>query len=133
MFGQNLKTEFEVQKIIKDLKDSSSGWDEIDAGILKTSLNHITLPFTHICNLSLLDGVFPKELKIARVCPIFKGGNPMLFVQYRPVSVLPVMSKVLERIMYNRIYDFLQDLEALYSYQFGFKNFLNRISPDVIY
>ena len=45
----------------------------------------------------------------------------MLFVQYRPVSVLPVMSKVLERIMYDRIYEFLQDLDALYSYQFGFR------------
>ena len=113
--------ELEVRKTIKHLKDSSSGWDEIDAGMLKLSLDHITVPFTHICNLSLTHGVFPRELKIARVCPIFKGGNPMLFVQYRPVSVLPVMSKVLERIMYDRIYEFLQDLEALYNYQFGFR------------
>ena len=45
----------------------------------------------------------------------------MQFIQYRPVSVLPIMSKVLERIMYDRIYEFLQDLDALYSYQFGFR------------
>ena len=111
----------EITEVIKNLKDSSSGWDEIDASMLKLSLNSIIAPFKHICNLSLLNGIFPKELKIARVCPIFKNGNPMHFVQYRPVSVLPVMSKVLEKIMYNRVYTFLQDLELLYEFQFGFR------------
>ena len=111
-----------MKKIVKDLKPSGCGWDELDANALKLSLNYIMSPFKHICNLSLKRGEFPRELKVARVCPIYKGGNPMLFVQYRPVSVLPVMSKVLERIMYDRIYEFLKDLGALYSYQFGFRN-----------
>ena len=70
----------EITEIIKNLKDSSSGWDEIDTSMLKLSLKKILVPFTHICNLSLSTGVFPKELKIARVCPIFKNGNPMHFV-----------------------------------------------------
>ena len=113
--------EEEIMQIIKNLKDSSCGWDEIDSSMLKLSLTSISAPFTHICNTSLLTGVFPKELKIARVCPIFKNGNPMHFVQYRPVSVLPVMSKVLEKIMYNRVYTFLQDLKQLYEFQFGFR------------
>ena len=117
----NPVNEAEVLEVIKNLKDSSSGWDEIDASNLKISSTTIVVPFTHICNLSLLNGVFPKELKTARVCPIFKNGNPMHFVQYRPVSVLPVMSKVLEKIMYNRVYSFLQDLKLLYEFQFGFR------------
>ena len=113
--------ENEIIKVIKNLKDSSAGWDDINASLFKLSINSVITPFTHICNLSLLNGVFPNELKIARVCPIFKSGNPMHFVQYRPVSVLPVMSKVFERIMYDRIYTFMHDLKLLYEFQFGFR------------
>ena len=111
----------EVIKIIKDLKSSSAGWDEIDASIFKSSLQSIIIPFTHICNLSLRDGVFPNEMKVAKVCLVFKGSNLIFFVQYRPVSVLPVMSKVLERIMYDKIYTFLQSMDLLYAFQFGFR------------
>ena len=108
-------------KIVKNLKDSSAGWDAISPNIFKLSFEKIVEPFTHICNLSLQNGVFPSEMKIAKVCPIFKNGNVMLFTQYRPVSVLPVMSKVLEKIMYDRLYAFLIDMEILYEYQFGFR------------
>ena len=60
-------------------------------------------------------------MKIAKVCPIYKNGNVMVFVQYRPVSVLPVLSKVLERIMYDRVYEFLQEMGVLYEFQFGLR------------
>ena len=111
----------EIMKIIKHLKNSSSGWDDINADCFKLSCEYILVPFTHICNLSLQNGIFPDEMKIAKVCPIYKNGNAMLFVQYRPVSVLPVMSKVLEKVMYDRIYNFLQELDLLYELQFGFR------------
>jgi len=85
------------------------------------SSNNILEPFTHICNLSIQNGIFPNEMKIAKVSPIFKNGNAILFAQHRPISMLPVMSKVLEKVMYDRLYNFFQDMELLYEFQFGFR------------
>ena len=76
----------------------------------------------HIFNISLAKGVFPDELKIARVTPIFKKGSNTLVTNYRPISVLPCFSKLLERIMYNRLYKFLLENNILYQKQFGFQN-----------
>ena len=66
--------------------------------------------------------IFPDKLKIARVTPIFKKGNNTLLTNYRPISVLACFSKLLERIMYNRLYKFLQENNILYQKQFGFQN-----------
>ena len=60
----------------------------------------------HIFNNSINTGIFPDNLKIAKVIPIFKSGDESLLTNYRPISVLPAFSKVLERIMYNRIYNY---------------------------
>ena len=79
------------------------------------------MPLTHICNLSFQKGVFPTELKIANVVPIYKSGDEMIFTNYRPVSVLPVFSKLLERLMYNRLIGFINANNLLYEYQFGFQ------------
>ena len=86
------------------------------ASILKFSLPVIRSPLTHILNLSLLEGVFPNELKIANVLPLYKADDDMLFNNYRPVSVLSVLSKVFERIMYDRLISFLEwdELEEAY-------------------
>ena len=65
-------------------------------------------PLTYILNLSLLEGVFPSELKVGNVLPLFKADDDMLFNNYRPVSLLSVLSKVFERIMYNRLISFLK-------------------------
>ena len=72
--------------------------------------------------MSLAQGVFPKELKIAKVIPIYKSGDCKTINNYRPVSVLPVFSKVFERrpIMYNIIFSFLNSFNLLYKYQLRF-------------
>lgn len=70
---------------------------------IKQSIHCIAAPLTHIVNLSITHGVVPKEMKVARVVPIFKSGDQTLFTNYRPISVLPCFSKFLERIIYNRI------------------------------
>ena len=72
-------------------------------------------------NLSLTDGIFPNELKLACVVPIFKTGDPIQYSNYRPVSVLPVLSKIYERIMYQRLLSFISDNDLLYKLQFGFR------------
>ena len=79
------------------------------------------MPLAYICNLSFQMGIFPSEMKLANVVPIYKSGDEMLFSNYRPVSVLPVFSKVLERLMYNRLIEFINDNNLLYEYQFGFQ------------
>ena len=76
----------------------------------------------HIFNISLAKGVFPDKLKIARVTPIFKKGNNSLVTNYRPISLFPCFSKLLERIMYNRLYKFLLENNILYQKQFGFQS-----------
>ena len=64
---------------------------------------------------------FPRELKLANVVPIYKAGDDKEFTNYRPVSILPVFSKILERVMYNRLIDFLDKYKILYELQFGFR------------
>ena len=75
----------------------------------------------YITNLSFQTGVFPRELKITNIVPIFKAGDEMVFTNYRPVSVLPVFSKILERLMYNRLIEYINENKLLYKYQFGFQ------------
>ena len=71
--------------------------------------------------LSLEKGIFPDDLKIARVTPVFKGGDRSKLGNYRPISVLSCFSKILERIMHNGIYKYLQENKILYPKQFGFQ------------
>ena len=78
-------------------------------------------PLPHICNLSLQEGTFPDEMKIAYVLPLFMSDDPEIFNNYRPVSVLCSLSKVFERVMYNSVKDYLNKYEILFSYQFGFR------------
>ena len=66
-------------------------------------------------------GIFPDQLKIAKVTPIFKQGEGYLVSNYRPISVLSCFSKILERVMYNRLYSFLINNNILYNKQFGFQ------------
>ena len=84
--------------------------------------DEIIVILKHIFNISLAKGVFPDKLKIARVTPIFKKGNNTLVAIYRPISVLPCFSKLLERIIYNRLYKFLLENNIFYQKQFGFQN-----------
>ena len=113
--------EDEVESIIKTLKEGSTGWDDISAKIVKKTYRSFISPLVHIMNLSILSGVFPSEMKIARVVPLFKSGDPTIFSNYRPVSVLPLFSKILERLMYTRLLSFINVHNVLYAYQFGFR------------
>ena len=111
-------SENEVLRIIDNFNDSSAGWDEIKLRIMKNIKESTKTALTH--NKSFSNGLFPSELKIANVLPIFISGE-MVFSNYRPVSVLPVFSKVLERLMYNRLICFIDEIKLLYDYHFGFQ------------
>ena len=78
-------------------------------------------PLLHIFNQSLQSGIFPDNLKIARVTPLFKKGSNSELVNYRPISVLPCFSKILEKIMCNHLYKNLKEKDILYKKQVGFQ------------
>ena len=72
-------------------------------------------------NWFLENGIFPKILKLGTISPIFKKGDPRYLDNYRPVSTLPIFGKILEKIIYSRLYDFLTAFDAIYDRQFGFR------------
>ena len=109
-----------MSKIILGLKDSSAGWDNIYSKITKQTYQHILPMLTHLFNLSITKGSGPTALKIGKVAQIYKNKNCMLVNNFRPVSVLPLSSKILERIMYFRILSFFNKHNLFYKYQFGF-------------
>ena len=113
--------QYEVKNIIMALKISSPGWNEISPKIIKDSYEARITPLTYVLNLSITKGIFPKELKLAKVIPIHKGDRNNIISNYRPVSLLPVFSKILERLMYNRLLSFINKHKLLYDLQFGFR------------
>ena len=100
---------------------TAAGFDNIYMDIVKKTIDIICKPLAHIINLSLSNGVVPKQLKIARVLPIFKSGDQELYVNYRPVSVLPVISKLMEKVVYKRLYSYLIKNNILFHNQYGFR------------
>ena len=111
----------EINSIVSNLKNNATGSDDISAVYLKMSLPSIANPLVYICNMSLSEGVFPTQLKMANVVPLYKCDDPMMFNHYRPVSLLCTLSKVFEKIMYNRLIKFLDKFSILYEYQFGLR------------
>ena len=114
-------TDQEVNNIIKQLKDGAPGKHGIIYLSLRLVSDFIVKSITRTVNLSFSQGVYPNELKIALVSPLYKAKDPMYFSNYRPVSLLSTFSKILAKLMYNRILDFLNQHNILHIYQFGFR------------
>ena len=113
--------ESEIRKIVLSLKEGAPGIDEITSKALKYVIDHVVSPISHVCRLSLIQGYFPQELKLAKIVPLYKSNDPSHFNNYRPISLLSVFSKIIEKVMYERLYDYLITLQILYEYQFGFQ------------
>lgn len=117
------------------------GYDNISMRVIQHSFHLISTPLVNIINLSLSKGIFPDKLKIGKVIPIYKTEDPSLFVNYRPISLLPNFSKFFEKVMYNRLVDFAETNEIFYLRQFGFRknhstshaliHLLNKISSAI--
>ena len=115
--------DLELENAFASLKtNKSSGYDDASSDFVKKVSDEPFVILKHIFNISLIKGIFPDKLKIARVTTIFKKGNNSLINNYRPISILPCFSKLLERIMYNRLYNFLVEKNILHQKQFGFQN-----------
>ena len=111
-----------VKKVIEKLKPkSSSGHDGISSALLK-EINLITVKIiTLIINQSLSTGIFPDKLKLAKVVPVFKKDNPHMTGNYRPISLLPAISKVFEKIAFEQLYGYFTKNNLLYKSQYGFR------------
>ena len=89
--------------------------------VIKEACDSKTVPLTHILNLSLSEGVVPDELKISKVTPLYKADNETIISNYRPVSVLPVFSKILKHLFQTRLNAFIEKHNILYQYKLGFR------------
>ena len=117
-----LIVELEIMKIVDQLKpNKSAGHDKIGNSIIKKVSDEIVKPLTCIFNLSLSTGIVPENLKVAKVLSIHKKDDATVFSNYRPVSLLPCFSKILEKLVFNRCVDYTNIHEILNDKQFGFR------------
>ena len=118
----NPVTKNEIIKIVENMKnDTSPGIDNIDIKVVKYVITLISEPISFIFNECLLDGSFPMNMKIARVTPIYKKGSKNDVNNYRPISVLRIFSKILEKCIYNRLIYFINRYNILLKNQYGFR------------
>jgi hypothetical protein len=89
--------------------------------LIKTIKHEILKPLTIIINQTLNTGIFPDNLKIAKVIPLYKKDDEMIFSNYRPISLLPAISEFFERIMFNQLYNYFQTHKLFYSSQYGLR------------
>ena len=130
-FFANPTDECEVYRIISNLKDSAApGWDGIANKILKLNKCHLVPAIVFLCNLSISSGEVPTVMKMANVCPIYKSGDKSLISNYRPISLLTSLSKILEKIMNTRLLHYLEKNGILSNNQFGFRK--NRSTEDAV-
>ena len=121
-----------ILDIVKNIKSKTSmDNNNISTNLLKKSIVHITEPLSHIINISLSTGVFPEEMKVAKVIPIFKSGDNTVFNNYRPISLLPIFSKILEKIVAKKIENFLNDTKQFNMHQFGFRANHSTVHPII--
>lgn len=123
-------TESEVRDIIRGLRKCAVGWDGIPTELLKSASPVLTPIITYICNLAITTGTFPNALKKAIVHPIHKSGDRANVCNYRPISVLSALSKILEKIINRSLVGFLETNKIISENQFGFRR--SRSTEDAI-
>ena len=108
---------------MKQLKrQKATGVDDLPPGLLKDISEYIADPLCHIINLSIRTATIPTKWKIAKLIPIYKSGSVKLPENFRPISVLPVLSKLLEKHIHRQYMDFLEEERLLSDCQFGYRS-----------
>ena len=112
----------EVSDVIASLDlHKAIGPNSIPTKLLKLLNKDISNPLAGLYNLSFSTGMFPSILKVSKIIPIHKKDSKIICSNYRPISLLSNLGKILERLMYNRVYKFLEKNSLIYSLQFGFR------------
>ena len=111
----------EIKEIILSLDiNKSLGPNSVPVFILKVCDHLFAHYLSAIINISFVTGIFPDLCKVAQVIPVFKKDDPLNCLNYRPISLLPVFSKIFEKVIYKRMYDYLEKNKLIYNCQFGF-------------
>ena len=115
-------TSNDILKITEELSGKqSSGHDNLSTALLKQIINIILPEVTLIFNQMVVSSIFPNDLKIAKVIPIYKKENPQLLNNYRPIALLPAISKIFEKALAKQIYDYFTYNSIIYESQYGFR------------
>ena len=114
-------SEEEVIGIINALENKPSGPTSIPIKMLKMIPDLIIIPLCRIINMSFITGVFHEILKIVKVIPVHKGGSTQDMNNFRPISLLSIFDKIMEKLLHKRLYDFLEKNNILFKNQFGFR------------
>ena len=123
--------ELEILEITRSLSNKKSrGVDDIPQDLLKATIWSILTPLNNIINSSLSSGIYPDKLKIAKVIPLYKNEDKTDPNNYRPVSILSCISKLFEKIIYKRTYNFLIKQSLFTNSQYGFMK--HRSTEDAV-
>ena len=111
-----------VSKILENIDSSkAAGIDNLGGKFIKDGTQVIAFPITQICNLSIKSCSFPDACKLAKVKPLFKKGSKTDPKNYRPISLLPLVSKIIEKVIHDQTQNYLTENKILYEYQSGFR------------
>lgn len=112
----------EIENIIDQLDSKkATGFDGISVKVIKVVKFEISPILLFIISQSFKTGIIPKKMKIAKVSPVYKNGKKTDLNNYRPISILPVISKILEKLINFRLFNFLEKNNLLYNGQYGFR------------
>ena len=123
-------TSTEIITIINNMKPKKSSINEIPISIYKKIADILSPVICSLVNQSVDQGIFPTTLKLGRIIPLHKGGSKKDFKNFRPISILPTLSKIFEKIMHKRITTFFKKFDLFYPNQFGFQS--NKSTVDAI-
>ncbi len=119
---KEVKEELILKKLLKLDPTKSTGMDKLPAKFILDSAHIISTPFTFIVNLSIATAQIPQDFKTARVIPLHKKNSKLEAGNYRPVSILVILSKTLERVIYDQLEAYLNSKNLLYQFQSGFRS-----------
>lgn len=123
---------YQINKIINNLKNTNSvGYDGFSTKIIKAVNEDICHHLSHIINLSITNGIFPQDLKISVIKPLFKKDSKQLMMNYRPIALLSVFSKIFEKYIYGELNSYLEKNNILCNEQKGFRQ--NKTTNMAIY
>ena len=121
-FFMSETTPFEIEKLIDDLDcKKSSDIHGISPNFIKIGKFRLASILSYIFNCSIIQGKFPDALKVAKILPLHKSDSKYEISNYRPISILPIFSKLLEKLVYSRLFNFICKHNILYENQFGFQ------------
>ena len=109
----------EIEELVKNFQNDKAS--DIPILVLKKCTKYISYHIAGFLNKFMEDGCFPSILKTGKITPIYKKDDPQKLNNYRPVTVIPIFSKIYEKVIYCRLYNFLTSMNVIYDKQFGFR------------